>query len=201
VEADYVVAQNYLNEGNLSQMNNVLNNVLIKYPTGNIFENNQYKACLNYVGSWVIDPENLVISQNAIDSLEYIASGNANISFVAESILEKIGKKPLIIDEIDRCNWYVIINSNYDDMDQTSENEYSEIEQQDILLLPNPTDNELTVDNHSLDMKEICIYDMLGKEIKQAIRVGFGSIVGVVGGTIFKLVAEITMIIYFIMSI
>jgi hypothetical protein len=84
------VAQNYLNEGNLSQMNNVLNNVLIKYPTGNIFENNQYKACLNYVGSWVIDPENLVISQNAIDSLEYIASGNANISFVAESILEKM---------------------------------------------------------------------------------------------------------------
>ncbi len=167
VEADYVVAQNYLNEGNLSQMNNVLNNVLIKYPTGNIFENNQYKACLNYVGSWVIDPENLVISQNAIDSLEYIASGNANISFVAESILEKIGKKPLIIDEIDRCNWYVIINSNYDDMDQTSENEYSEIEQQDILLLPNPADNELTVDNHSLDIKEICIYDMLGKEIKR----------------------------------
>ena len=167
VEADYVVAQNYLNEGNLSQMNNVLNNVLIKYPTGNIFENNQYKACLNYVGSWVIDPENLVISQNAIDSLEYIASGNANISFVAESILEKIGKKPLIIDEIDRCNWYVIINSNYDDMDQTSENEYSEIEQQDILLLPNPTDNELTVDNHSLDIKEISIYDMLGKEIKR----------------------------------
>ncbi len=42
---------------------------------------------------------------------------------------------------------------------------------------------------------------LLGKEIKQAIRVGFGSIVGVVGGTIFKLVAEITMIIYFIMSI
>jgi uncharacterized protein YqgC (DUF456 family) len=42
---------------------------------------------------------------------------------------------------------------------------------------------------------------LLGKEIKQAVRVGFGSLVGVLGGTIFKLAAEIVMIVYFFMSI
>ncbi|HNZ82804.1 MAG TPA: DUF456 domain-containing protein [Sedimentibacter sp.] len=42
---------------------------------------------------------------------------------------------------------------------------------------------------------------LLGKEIKQAVRVGFGSLVGLLGGTIFKLAAEIVMIIYFFMSI
>lgn len=42
---------------------------------------------------------------------------------------------------------------------------------------------------------------LLGKEIKQAIRVGFGSLVGVMGGTIFKLAAEAVMIIYFFMTI
>ncbi len=42
---------------------------------------------------------------------------------------------------------------------------------------------------------------LLGKDIKQALRVGFGSLVGVIGGTIFKLFAEIIMIIYFFMSI
>ena len=42
---------------------------------------------------------------------------------------------------------------------------------------------------------------IIGKEIKQAVLVGFGSLVGVLGGTIFKLIAEIVMIIYFFMNI
>lgn len=42
---------------------------------------------------------------------------------------------------------------------------------------------------------------LLGKEIKKAISVGFGSLVGIIGGTIFKLCAEAVMIIYFFMSI
>jgi len=42
---------------------------------------------------------------------------------------------------------------------------------------------------------------LLGKEIKQAVKVGFGSLVGVMGGTLFKLTAEALMIIYFFMSI
>jgi uncharacterized protein YqgC (DUF456 family) len=37
--------------------------------------------------------------------------------------------------------------------------------------------------------------------MKQAIRSGFGSIVGVLGGTIFKLFAEILMIVYFFIKI
>ena len=40
-----------------------------------------------------------------------------------------------------------------------------------------------------------------GNEIKQAVRVGFGSLVGVLGGTLFKLIAEIVMIIYFFINI
>jgi len=40
-----------------------------------------------------------------------------------------------------------------------------------------------------------------GIDIKQAIRSGFGSIVGVIGGTIFKLCAEVLMIVYFFINI
>lgn len=40
-----------------------------------------------------------------------------------------------------------------------------------------------------------------GIDMKQAIRSGFGSIVGVLGGTIFKLFAEILMIVYFFIKI
>jgi uncharacterized protein YqgC (DUF456 family) len=42
---------------------------------------------------------------------------------------------------------------------------------------------------------------LLGRDLKQAIRVGFGSLVGVLGGTVFKLAAEILMITYFFMTI
>ncbi|HWQ71990.1 MAG TPA: DUF456 domain-containing protein [Desulfitobacteriaceae bacterium] len=40
-----------------------------------------------------------------------------------------------------------------------------------------------------------------GKGADQSIRVGFGSLVGILGGTVFKLGAEILMIIYFFMRI
>lgn len=40
-----------------------------------------------------------------------------------------------------------------------------------------------------------------GIEINQAIRVGFGTLVGILGGTVLKLFAEILMIIYFFMRI
>lgn len=42
---------------------------------------------------------------------------------------------------------------------------------------------------------------IIGKQIKQAVIVGFGSLVGVIGGTIFKLLAEIVMIVYFFINI
>lgn len=42
---------------------------------------------------------------------------------------------------------------------------------------------------------------LLGRDLKHAIRVGFGSLVGVLGGTVFKLAAEILMITYFFMTI
>ena len=40
-----------------------------------------------------------------------------------------------------------------------------------------------------------------GIEINQAIRVGFGTLVGILGGTVLKLSAEILMIVYFFMRI
>jgi uncharacterized protein YqgC (DUF456 family) len=40
-----------------------------------------------------------------------------------------------------------------------------------------------------------------GNEIVKALKAGFGSIVGIFGGTIFKLFAEAVMIGYFIMSV
>lgn len=40
-----------------------------------------------------------------------------------------------------------------------------------------------------------------GVKIEKAIRVGFGSVVGAFGGAIFKIIAEIIMIIYFFINI
>jgi uncharacterized protein len=40
-----------------------------------------------------------------------------------------------------------------------------------------------------------------GTQLKQAARVGFGTLVGLLGGTILKISTEIMMIIYFFMSI
>lgn len=40
-----------------------------------------------------------------------------------------------------------------------------------------------------------------GTEFKQTIRVGFGTLVGVIGGTVLKIVASIIMIVYFFMRI
>lgn len=40
-----------------------------------------------------------------------------------------------------------------------------------------------------------------GIDIKQAVTVGFGTLVGILGGTILKLLAEIVMIFYFFMRI
>lgn len=40
-----------------------------------------------------------------------------------------------------------------------------------------------------------------GIHLKQAILVGFGTLVGILGGTILKLCAEILMIVYFFMRI
>ncbi|MHB8127054.1 MAG: DUF456 family protein [Desulfitobacteriaceae bacterium] len=38
-------------------------------------------------------------------------------------------------------------------------------------------------------------------EIHQSIRVGFGSLVGILGGTVVKFCAEILIIVYFFMRI
>lgn len=40
-----------------------------------------------------------------------------------------------------------------------------------------------------------------GIELNQAIRVGFGTLIGILGGTVLKLCAEILMIVYFFMRI
>jgi len=39
-----------------------------------------------------------------------------------------------------------------------------------------------------------------GVEVKKALQVGFGTLIGVIGGTLFKLAAELVMIIYFFMA-
>ncbi|MDD4569327.1 MAG: DUF456 domain-containing protein [Tepidanaerobacteraceae bacterium] len=47
----------------------------------------------------------------------------------------------------------------------------------------------------------VVIEILRGSEIKPAIRVGIGSLLGILGGTFLKLFAEILMIIYFFMQI
>ncbi|HZK25090.1 MAG TPA: DUF456 family protein [Oscillospiraceae bacterium] len=42
---------------------------------------------------------------------------------------------------------------------------------------------------------------LVGKDTNQALRVGFGTLIGLLGGTILKLVIEAAMIIYFFLTI
>ncbi len=47
----------------------------------------------------------------------------------------------------------------------------------------------------------IAVELLRGVEFKQALRAGLGTLVGVLGGTLFKLCAEILMIVYFLIKI
>ncbi|MFA5536860.1 MAG: DUF456 domain-containing protein [Bacillota bacterium] len=42
---------------------------------------------------------------------------------------------------------------------------------------------------------------LLGKEVRQAVNVGFGTLIGFIGGTLLKLIAETIMVVYFFMQI
>ena len=42
---------------------------------------------------------------------------------------------------------------------------------------------------------------LLGKQLQEAIRVGIGSFIGIVGGTLLKLLMEIIMIVYFFIQV
>jgi hypothetical protein len=167
IDAEYVLAESYLNEGNITQMNTVLDSILIKYPNCDLVENAQYNICLNYLYQWTsVDIDSLVITQEAIDTLELIASGFNRASLKAESMLERLGKDIVPRWEPDRCNWWVIGNAPSENKNETSIKETKISLKQEMILMPNPATDELTVDNGQIYMKEMYVYDVVGKEVK-----------------------------------
>jgi hypothetical protein len=166
IDADYKLAESYFNDNNIIQMNLQLDSILTKYSSCDAVENMQFKLCMNYLNQWSLNNDSVFISQGAFDTLTYIASGNNRASLKAESILEGFGKEIVPHWEPDRCNWWVIGNAPSGNKNETSVKETKINLKQELIVMPNPATHELTVDNGQINIKEIYIFDVVGKEVK-----------------------------------
>lgn len=168
IDADYVLAESYLNEENIAQMNTILDDIPNKYPNCDLVEVAQYKICLNYSYQWEnANTDSLIITQESIDSLELIASGSNRASLKAEAMLEKLGKDIIPRWEQDRCNWWVIASTPLENKNETFIKETKIGPKQEMILTPNPATDKLKVDNGQIHIKELYIYDVVGKEVKR----------------------------------
>lgn len=168
IDADYVLAESYLNEGNITQMNTILDDIPNKYPNCDLAENEQYKICLNYLYQWDnTNIDSLIITQESIDSLELIASGSNRASLKAEAMLRKLGKFIMPYWEPDRCDWVVVTNPSLENKNETFIKETKIGLIQEMILTPNPATDKLKVDNGQIHIKELYIYDVVGKEVKR----------------------------------
>ncbi|MDD4438106.1 MAG: S8 family serine peptidase [Tissierellia bacterium] len=161
---EYLLAESYMEDSDIILMDSILDNIPILYSDSFIEENNNYSVCLHYLASWrSIDPDYLIISQGAIDTLESISSGSDLASIMAESILERFGKDFDIPDPLVIC-WRI---DNGSRSEETGMKESISESEQKINISPNPANDLLTLDNRQSIMKEVRIYDVIGKEIKR----------------------------------
>ena len=181
IDADYVLAESYFSEGNILKMNKILDSISIKYPNSDKVENDQYKTCMNYLVQWTnaINSINtadgtsnmndsLFISKGAFDTLETIAQGENRAAFKAQSMLETFKNQFIPSWENDRCRWLARTGNyiNQKSNTTTTIEEKTKISKQNLLLIPNPASDIITIDCENTLMKEIYMYDVVGKEVK-----------------------------------
>jgi len=156
---DFVLAESYLDENNISLMNSTLDMMLTKYPNYPVVDVLNTKICLNYLAEWDFDDnDSAFITQTAIDSLTIIASGSGNSSFLATAILDKIFGN--ITYDAFSCQCpplpeYQIPLSVKNNIENN------------IVIVPNPTNDLISInaENKEYIIQNISLYDMYGKKV------------------------------------
>lgn len=156
---DFLLAECYLDEDSIIEMNNILDTMLVKYSSYSFNEISNYKTCLNYLSVWNFDNNDTVFITNAaLDSLNQIASGTEIAALLAKSILARItGDMP-------------ISNSNWPCPTQSPENAplniKNMVDDNKITISPNPTTDKFNLHaNGNNSITRILIYDIYGKRI------------------------------------
>jgi len=165
---DYLLAESYLNDSNIVDMNNVLGNIPIEYDDCDLDEYSNYLICIKYLRLLEFQNDTLEFSQEAIDTLENILTSGYNLSSIlAESILERIGKDINVSNFSNICNC-TIQNSS---LLNNTETQIAIINktQPEIMLMPNPAQEKIFVKviKTEMNIDKIVIYDIYGKTILQ----------------------------------
>ena len=156
---DFLLAECYLDEDSIIEMNNIFDTMLVKYTSYYPNEILNYKTCLNYLAIWNFDNNDTVfITDAALDSLTQIASGTEIAAFLAKSILEWItGDMP-----VSNGGWTCPVESPAN----APLNIKNIVDDSKIIISPNPTTDKFNLHtNGNTSITRILIFDMYGKQI------------------------------------
>lgn len=161
----YVLAESYLSNRNIPEMEMLLNTIPIDFPAYDRDEYRDYLVCSRYLSSWrSMDPEAIILSKEAIDSLENIAASAPNLAAVyAKSILESLGKEVTYTEMPNICDCTPGFVTEQNENSIQKQNHL--MTQPDIIIHPNPANDrvEIKVINSSFGIRKIMIYDVYGK--------------------------------------
>jgi hypothetical protein len=165
----YVLAESYLSDGNIPEMEMILHAIPIDYPECDMDEYRDYLVCSRYLSSWKnMDPEAIIISNEAIDSLENIAASEPNLATVyAKSILESLGKEVTYSEMPNICDCMPGFVEEQNENSTQTQNRL--ITKPGIIIHPNPANDlvEIEVINSSYGIRKLMIYDVYGKTVSQ----------------------------------
>ncbi|MDD2622150.1 MAG: T9SS type A sorting domain-containing protein [Bacteroidales bacterium] len=158
---DFLIAECYLDGNDIVMMNNVLNDISIKYQDYDPSNIEEYAKCLRYEYLWNLNNlDTTYINQLDLDTLNLIASGTGIASDLAKSILERIGYDIEMHDLNQLCSWPSYGNAPNGILDKN-------LNEINLKVIPNPTDDNVTIksDNEDELIKKLLIFDVYGKQV------------------------------------
>ncbi|MDD3692187.1 MAG: T9SS type A sorting domain-containing protein [Bacteroidales bacterium] len=154
---DFLLAQCYLDENDLDLMNATLDDMLTLYMDYLPSDILNTKICLNYLGEWNFDDnDSAYISQSAIDSLSIIASDSGISSSIASAILDKI---------FGNITFNTYDYSCPEIPDYQAPLRIDNSVKNNIIVIPNPANDLISINCENYVIKNISLYDMYGKKI------------------------------------
>ena len=139
-------------------MDNILNEMPLKYVDYDPEEISKYKTCLDYLAMWNLDEtDTLFIPQSSLDSLSNIAQGNGISALYAQSILKKLGFEFNLKSYLAECEPYPSFSTLPTGIKDIETNITLEI-------IPNPTSGLIHLKSKNI-IQEIKIYNIYGKQL------------------------------------
>jgi hypothetical protein len=155
---EFVLAQCYLDDNDFTTMDNILNEMPLKYVDYDPEEISKYKTCLDYLAMWNLDEtDTLFIPQSSLDSLSNIAQGNGISALYAQSILKKLGFEFNLKSYLAECEPYPSFSTLPTGIKDIETNITLEI-------IPNPTSGLIHLKSKNI-IQEIKIYNIYGKQL------------------------------------